>query len=134
MSKLELRTQRLHLFLPPPEEAQAALNYFYSNRDHLRPTDPVLPADFFTLEFWKKRLTQSLEEFERDQSVRFFFSSLEDRPTLIGSMNFTQIVRGPFQACYLGYSIDHRFEGRGLMSEALRAGIDYTFKRPCCIG
>ena len=33
--------------------------------------------------------------------------------------NFTSTMRGPLQACILGYSIDHGHEGRGLMAAAL---------------
>jgi ribosomal-protein-alanine N-acetyltransferase len=46
---------------------------------------------------------------------------------LIGDCNFTNIVRGPFQACHLGFSIASTFEGRGLMHEGLTAAIDYVF-------
>ena len=34
---------------------------------------------------------------------------------IIGFCNFTQIFFSPLQACYLGYKIDHEYEGRGLM-------------------
>ncbi len=46
---------------------------------------------------------------------------------LIGECNFTNIIRGPFQACHLGFSISAQFEGKGLMCEALAAAIDYIF-------
>jgi ribosomal-protein-alanine N-acetyltransferase len=46
---------------------------------------------------------------------------------VVASINFTQIARGPFLACSLGYAIDHRFEGRGLMYEALSACLTHMF-------
>jgi ribosomal-protein-alanine N-acetyltransferase len=46
---------------------------------------------------------------------------------VLGTVNFTQIFRGAFQACYLGYSLDHRLEGRGLMHEAVGAAIRHVF-------
>jgi ribosomal-protein-alanine N-acetyltransferase len=39
-----------------------------------------------------------------------------------------QIARGPFQSCVLGYQIDQRHEGRGLMLEALTACLGYMFR------
>ena len=54
------------------------------------------------------------------------FSKHADEP-MIGECNFTNIVRGPFQACHLGYSIDRRQQGRGLMQEALTAAIRFMF-------
>jgi ribosomal-protein-alanine N-acetyltransferase len=47
---------------------------------------------------------------------------------LIGDCHFTNIVRGPFQACSLGYSIDQRHEGRGLMHEALDVAVRFVFE------
>lgn len=127
MRKFEISTQQLRLFLPDPAEAESALHYFAANREHLRPTDPVLPKDFLTQGYWEKRLAQSLEEFDRGQSVRLFFELLETPGKFIGVVNFTQIARGPFQACYLGYSVDREFQGKGMMYEALGAGIRYIF-------
>ncbi len=46
---------------------------------------------------------------------------------LIGECNFTNIVRGPFLACHLGFSIDRRSEGQRLMHEGLTAALDYVF-------
>ena len=45
-----------------------------------------------------------------------------------GYCNFTQIFRGSFQACYLGYKIDQELEGRGFMKEALECLIAYMFR------
>jgi ribosomal-protein-alanine N-acetyltransferase len=127
MRTVEIETPRLRLLIPSVDEAFRALEYFKDNREHLRPTDPVLPRDYYTLAFWERRLALSIEEFKRDQSVRLFFE-LGDKPErTIGAISFTQIARGPFQACYLGYSIDHRYQGQGLMFEALQFAIRYMF-------
>lgn len=59
----------------------------------------------------------------------FFFIREKDNPSkIIGFCNFTQIFYGSFQACYLGYKIDHEYEGKGLMLEALEATIKYVFE------
>jgi len=46
---------------------------------------------------------------------------------MIGACNFSGIIRGAFQACYLGYHIDEAHQGKGLMQEALEAAIAYMF-------
>ena len=38
----------------------------------------------------------------------------------------TNISRGVFQACNLGYSIGARFEGQGYMTEMIAAVVDYA--------
>src|SRR5436309_3552164 len=46
---------------------------------------------------------------------------------LIGRANLNEIVRGVFQAAYLGYSLAEHAQGHGYMTEALRAVIDFAF-------
>lgn len=105
------------------------LAFFEENREHLEKWSSTPPAGFYTEAFWRERLRQARAEFEQDQSMKLV---LLERAALsgpvIGVCNFSNFVRGPFQACYLGYSLDHRFEGRGLMSEALVAATGYAFE------
>ncbi len=60
-------------------------------------------------------------------AVRFFIFDKQDPTKIIGCCNFTHIVRGPLQACYLGYKMDFAYCGRGLMFQALQAAISYMF-------
>jgi ribosomal-protein-alanine N-acetyltransferase len=46
---------------------------------------------------------------------------------LIGDCHFTNIVRGPFQAGHLGFSIARDREGQGLMRECLVTAIRHVF-------
>jgi len=47
---------------------------------------------------------------------------------VIGVLSFSSIVKGPFLSCFVGYSIDNRFQNKGYMTQALKAGIDFMFK------
>jgi ribosomal-protein-alanine N-acetyltransferase len=53
-------------------------------------------------------------------------SSPLDGP-ILGTCNYTNIVRGAFHACHLGYQIGREHEGQGLMAEALRAANQFMF-------
>jgi len=46
---------------------------------------------------------------------------------MVAACNFTNIVRGPLQACHLGYSVDQAWQGQGLMREVVQTGIAYMF-------
>jgi [ribosomal protein S5]-alanine N-acetyltransferase len=124
-----IETERLLLTLPPEEAASRVLAYFEENRQHLERWSPEPHALFYTEQFWRERLAQARAEFQQDQSMKLVLFE-RDRPegAVLGVCNFSNFVRGPFQACYLGYSLDHRFEGRGLMTEALRAATRYVFE------
>lgn len=47
---------------------------------------------------------------------------------MIGMCNLSQIFYGFFQACYLGYKIDKKYEGKGLMLEAVEGVVRFAFE------
>lgn len=89
MNKIKIATENLKLFLPEIDQADFALDYFVRNIDHLNSTNPVLPNNFFTEEFWKKRLNLNLTEFNNDQAVRLFIEHKKNKNQFIGVINFT---------------------------------------------
>jgi len=48
---------------------------------------------------------------------------------LLGSVNLSEIVRGPFQSAYLGYQIGAPFARQGYMTEGLGLVLHYAFAR-----
>jgi [ribosomal protein S5]-alanine N-acetyltransferase len=125
-----IETERLLLTLPSEEAASRMLAFFEENREHLARWTPSPPEGYYTEKYWRERLQQARTEFARDQALKLVLFEREPLGPMgpcIGVCNFTNFVRGPFQACYLGYSLDHRFEGRGMMYEALTAATRYAF-------
>lgn len=106
------------------------LAHYAENRAHLAAWSPPHPPGFYSEEFWRWRLEESRNEYVADQSLRLAMLARDDpEGAVLGTVNFTQFVRGPFQACSLGYGIDYRHQGQGLMHEALTAAIEYVFGR-----
>ncbi len=120
-----LATGRLVLEVLEPEEAPRVVRFFARNEAHLAPWEPPRSAGFLTDDFWRERLARNRLEAMNDQSLRFF---LVEGAEVVGTLNLTNFMRGPFQACFLGYSIDRDHEGRGFMSEALRAAVGHVWK------
>jgi len=111
------------------DETQADLVYEYVNNEKtfLSPWEPKRPDSYYELEACRQRIKEIRKDFLSAQSVVFFF--LDPRQTkILGYSSFSNIVRGPFQACYLGYSLAESEQGKGLMTEALKCGIDYMHK------
>lgn len=123
-----IKTARLVLVHAQPGNELRTVDFFERNRSHFSRWDPPAPSDFYTERFWQRGLWRALEDFYADRNVRFDMlrAGEEDGP-LIGRIGFSQIFRGPFQSCMLGYQIDAAHEGQGLMFEALGAAIDYMF-------
>jgi ribosomal-protein-alanine N-acetyltransferase len=124
-----LETERVLLRVGREDEAAELLAYIDRNRDYHRRWEPRVPASFFTIETQRRGLLRRREEFARGDSACFLlFDRARGDAGVIGRCNFTEIVRGPFQACYLGYSVDQRYEGKGYMAEALRGAIPWAFE------
>lgn len=125
----ELHTERLVVALARPGMHGAMARFLERNfASHLARWSPPADPSFFTEEFWRERLALSVEEFHADRAVRFVMRERHDPSgEVIGTLSYTNIVRGAFHACHLGYQIARSHEGVGLMSEALRAGNEFMF-------
>lgn len=121
-----LATQRLTLEPVNVDCSYQLLEYQLDNRVHLQAWEPLRRNDFFTLDAVAARARAMASSMASGNALHWL---LFEGDTVIGECNFTNIVRGPFLACHLGYSIDHRREGKGLMREALTTSIDYVFDR-----
>jgi [ribosomal protein S5]-alanine N-acetyltransferase len=122
-----LKTGRLILRLPEPEEAAFVLSYFEKNREHLANAGPAWSADFLTVDHWRGQLATNLKEFQEDQSLRLFLCDRANPETVLGAANLSNLVRNAAHFCHLGYSIDADCEGKGMMKEALQSVITYGF-------
>ena len=134
-----IKTARCLLTLIQQYDHQVLLDYYRDNREHLSPWEPQRGCEYFTEFAVRKRLQASYELFANGGAVQFVAflrdesvqehgeESLTASSEIIGVCNFTNIVRGPFQACNLGYSIAEKYRGQGLMREILSAGIAYMF-------
>jgi len=124
----ELRTRRLTVRLARPGMEAAMASFLRDNFEgHLDRWSPPAAPSFFSEAFWRDRLGVAVEEFLAGRSVRFVLQEGSPSSPVVGTCNYTNIVRGPFLACYLGYQIARGHEGRGLMAEALRATNAYAF-------
>jgi ribosomal-protein-alanine N-acetyltransferase len=50
------------------------------------------------------------------------------RPRLVGQINIDNIVRRAFCSAYVGYWVDSRVAGRGIMPTALALAVDHAFR------
>jgi len=123
-----LSTERLLLTIATPDIAGRMVNFLNENAEHFSPWDPTPPDGFYSEEYWKRHLTRAFTEFLEGRALRLklFYRDQPDGE-VVGTCNFDQIFRGPFQACYLGYKIAAKYEGEGLMNEALQVAIRYVF-------
>jgi len=121
-----LQTARILIRLATPADAPKLLTYRRENREHLAPWEPLREAGYYTLAQCSRTMVEAEESARADRGYPLLLFD-PDAGELLGSVTLSNVVRGPFQACLLGYGIASRWQGRGLMHEALEATLAWAF-------
>ena len=121
-----LKTHRLILQKLGADDAAELLRYQIENRQHLQPWEPLRTDEFYTFGTIERRIASMVRQMSEENSLYLLIRSPESE-AVIGECNFTNIVRGPFQACHLGFSVAAIAQGQGLMYEALERAIEFVF-------
>lgn len=124
----QLRTARLILRMPEVADVPEIVRYYEANAEHFAPFDPPLPANFRTEAYWTDRVETIRLEYERGLGLRWFCFLADAPGTLVATIGYSMIQRGPAQYCNLGYALAEAQQGQGLMHEGLEATIAYAFE------
>jgi len=99
-----------------PDDAAAMLALREANRDHFRRSEPVRARSWFTLSeqrAWLGGGDPILGAIEAEG--------------IAGFARISQITRGGFQNCYLGYAVDEASCGRGVATALVNAAVEKAF-------
>ena len=127
LSPIQLRSPRLIIRHGQPQDIPAILRYYTDNKAYLEPFEPLKPSCFYTRKYWESELAQRLSDTDNERSLKLFIFSKHPPQPLIGSLNFSNFIRGVSQSCTVGYSLAQSSQGQGYMNEALQMGIHYIF-------
>jgi len=126
-SDLPLISKRLILDMPAPAKAPRVLNYLVINR--VRFADATPSGAPPTEDLIAANLGAAISDYEQGRGMKLYMflrdTNVEDP---IGDIALSEIVRGAFQACYLGYKIGAEFEGQGYVTESIDCVVEYAFR------
>lgn len=108
------------------DDARLFAEYYAANSAHLHEWEPRRAPEFYTETFWKQRLAQWKEQTIRGDTANFL-GVTNDSSSVIAVCSLSNIVRGPFQACNVGYSVSRQAEGTGAMKSLLSFVIEFAF-------
>ncbi len=123
----QLETPDLFLRPADPRFAEMLLCYYQRNQAFLEPFEPRQDAAFYTLAYQKALLVQDAAAAQQGSGFRFYLFPREDGQTIIGTIGLSNLVRGCFLSCFLGYKLDGGFVNRGYMTQAIRAVTQFAF-------
>jgi ribosomal-protein-alanine N-acetyltransferase len=106
------------------EDAPVLAELLTANREFLAPWQPTRAEDFFTTDGQRETIDSALIEHERGITSP---NVIVNHGRVVGRVTLTNIVRGPFQSCNLGYWVDAGHNGRGLGTAAVREIVDLAF-------
>jgi ribosomal-protein-alanine N-acetyltransferase len=123
-----ITTPRTVLRLVEVSDAWKLLRYREQNREHLTPWEPLRDESYYTLDHCVQTLAESREAVRLDRAYPFFAMDLSGQD-ILACFTFSNVVRGAFQACHLGYSVASRRQGQGLMYEVLDTAVPWAFNQ-----
>lgn len=109
-----------------PADRGRYLRYRRANREAFRPFEPRRHPDAETEAGIAEWVQAALRDLASDRRYSFVIVERES-PDMVGHLNFNNVVRGAFQSTNLGYAMDARYWGRGIMTAAVAAAIDVAF-------
>lgn len=99
------------------EDAAPLANLLRLNREFLARWEPIRADEYFTEDGQRGAIEEALEQY--DEKTRVPHVILE-RGQVVGRITLSNIVRGPFQSCHLGYWVGSAHNRRGLATAAVR--------------
>jgi [ribosomal protein S5]-alanine N-acetyltransferase len=99
--------------------------YHEKNTSHFRKWEPRYEPEYYSVSQLKLRLSTFLIAQNKGRAA--YFVAIE-KSEIIAQCSLTNIIYGPLKAGHIGYSVDSRFEGTGLMTQVCKETIDHAFK------
>jgi [ribosomal protein S5]-alanine N-acetyltransferase len=99
------------------EDARRLLELYQANREFLVPWQPTWKPEFLTLDGQRWTIAKLMSDQELGQAIPHV---ILDGERIVGRVTLSNIVRGPFQSCNLGYWVSVADNGRGHASTAVR--------------
>jgi len=122
-----IETQRLVIRLAEVADVPEIIRFYRENREHLRPYSPTKAADFLDEPTWLEQVRVRADELAAGTGFRAFLFLRADPNRIVGNLSLTHVHRGVLQSCVVGYNLAAGEQGRGYMTEAVRAAVAFAF-------
>lgn len=109
------------------EDIPALLKLCVKNREYLAPFEPLVPDIFYTLSGQEEAMEKVIANHENDQGYSFGIF-VQETGELIGRIGLSNITRGAWQNCTMGYFVDEDMQGEGYVTEAVKLVLYYAFQ------
>lgn len=120
-------TDRLSLRVLDETDASMVLDFYQRNTEFFEPVEPLRTNNFYTIAFQKAALYYEYNQIASLKSLRYYVFLKEHSNKIIGTICFSNIIKGSFMSCQIGYKFDHDFQKKGYATEAIKHCITILF-------
>lgn len=122
----EFATARLTIRLLDADDVEDLVEYERRNRSRLAHWEPKRdPAVLDDVATRRQDLSRLRAEASADRTYSFIARG--EVGLVVARVTLSNVVRGVFQACHLGYSVDGAYEGQSIAFEAVGAVVRFAF-------
>jgi ribosomal-protein-alanine N-acetyltransferase len=122
-----IETERLIIRVPVAADIHEIVRFYADNKAFLQPFSPTFAGDFLDEASWADQMDVRAREFASAESFRGFLFAKAVPGRIVGNVTLTQVTRGAFQSCVLGYNLAAAEQGKGYMTEAVAAVVEFAF-------
>jgi len=119
-------TKRLSLRTINESDFNLLKDYLLRNREFMIPWEPIRPDSYFKDAAIRTRIEEEIKG-NSTQSLMSLYISPRGEERIIGNVTLSNIVRGPFQSCYMGYKLDEKEINNGYITEAIEKVVEIAF-------
>jgi len=123
--EIKLETERLLLQTINMSHVESYFDFLIRNAEFFKKWSPAYDEGYSGLEYHKKRMAAAEKDMAEGRLMKFAVLLKNNLNNIIGTVSFSNIIKGPFQSCFLGYRMDEKENGKGYAKEAIRKGVDY---------
>ncbi len=125
--KIRLETDRLSLISLDPTDTEQFFDFLVRNKDYFRKWSAEYEDNYFSIWYHRAWLENIEQETLSGREIKFGVYYKTNPNRIIGSVSFSNIIKGIFLSCFLGYRIDENETRKGVATESLKGAIDYAF-------
>lgn len=119
-----------HIYLRPFQmgDDQYLLDIELRNRTSFEKTSVTHNDSYYTAEGQKYVLEWAIQSFCEKSMFRFAIC-LKENDRFIGNVSLNDLLMVPsLMTCFIGYSVDGQYQGKGYATQAVKLATDYGFK------
>ena len=127
MEGFRIDTDRLILFTANEEQNSIILDYLIRNRSFFTPWVPAMPHNYYSEDFQLKLIREDNLLLKYEHKIKIYILLKKQPHYIIGDFSYSNIIKGAFKSCFLGYKQDEVSCGHGYMYEAISRANEFIF-------